>query len=362
MIKNMESEKEKNEINNNIRNREQEIPISNVISSTTNFISEEAQQSIPNSESNLIIRENKNIIDNEKNKKRKIKSIIKLKDNQLVLNKNKEAKNNDIYNYLMKDEDLKNIQNIKKLNDMYNKNEILNFIFSRLDKSKTLKCNIFINSENNVNNYILYSHSHKFIISAKYDFSLFHNNYIIYSSRDFLPQSAIAKLHSYSQKNEFILYDMGESPKVIKNKVNTSNVSVKIRKYLMEIKYLNDKKFQNFNIYLPKNDFFNNYLFNMDENHKDKLSNKILENETIILENNKPKYDINSKKFIDRFNDRIKEKSKFNFKILYKNNDNENISIECGKINENNYALDIGYPLSPLEGFAISVANFIKNK
>ena len=358
----MESEKEKNEINNNIRNRDQEIPISNVISSTTNFISEEAQQSIPNSESNLIIRENKNIIDNEKNKKRKIKSIIKLKDNQLVSNKNKEAKNNDIYNYLMKDEDLTNIKNIKELNDLYNKNEILNFIFSRIDKRKILKCNIFINSENNVNNYILYSHSHKFIISAKYDFSLFHNNYIIYSSRNFLPETAIAKLHSYSQKNEFILYDMGESPKAIKNKVNTSNVTVKIRKYLLEMKYLNDKKFQNFKIFLPKNNYFGNYFFNMEENHKDKLSNKILENEVIVLENNKPKYDINSKKFIDNFNNRIKEKSKFNFKISYKDKNNENITIECGKINENNYALDIGYPLSPLEGFSISVANFIKNK
>ena len=100
----------------------------------------------------------------------------------------------------------------------------------------------------------------------------------------------------------------------------------------------------------------------MEENHKDKLSNKILENEVIVLENNKPKYDINSKKFIDNFNNRIKEKSKFNFKISYKDKNNENITIECGKINENNYALDIGYPLSPLEGFSISVANFIKNK
>ena len=357
----MQSEKEKNEINSNIKIKDQEIPISNIISSTTNFISEEVQQDIPNSEANFILRENKNLINNDKNKKRKIKSLIKLKDNQFIINKNKEE-NNDIYNYLMKDEDLTNIKNIKELNDLYNKNEILNFIFSRIDKRKTLKCNIFINSENNVNNYILYSHSHKFIISAKYDFSLFHNNYIIYSSRNFLPETAIAKLHSYSQKNEFILYDMGESPKAIKNKVNTSNVSVKIRKYLLEMKYLNDKKFQSFKIFLPKKDFFENYFFNMEENHKDKLSNKILENEVIVLENNKPKYDINSKKFIDNFNNRIKEKSKFNFKISYKDKNNEYTTIECGKINENNYALDIGYPLSPLEGFSISVANFIKNK
>ena len=357
----MDSEKDKNKIDTHLKINNQEKQISTIVTSTTNFISDDIQSDVPNSEANFITREDiKN--KNDKNNKRKMKQILKIKDNILVINKNKERKNNEIYNYLMKNQDMNNIQNIKELHEIYSQNQIINFIYSRLNKNLILNCNIFIEKINKSSNYILYSHSHKFIISAKYDFSLFHNNYIIYSTRDFLPQSAIAKLHSYSQKNEFILYDMGESPKVIKNKVNTSNVSVKIRKYLMEIKYLNDKKFQNFNIYLPKNDFFNNYLFNMDENHKDKLSNKILENETIILVNNKPKYDINSKKFIDRFNDRIKEKSKFNFKILYKNNDNENISIECGKINENNYALDIGYPLSPLEGFAISVANFIKNK
>ena len=72
----MQSEKEKNEINSNIKIKDQEIPISNIISSTTNFISEEAQQDIPNSEANFILRENKNLINNDKNKKRKIKSLI----------------------------------------------------------------------------------------------------------------------------------------------------------------------------------------------------------------------------------------------------------------------------------------------
>jgi hypothetical protein len=358
----MDSEEDKNKIDTYLKINNQGKQISTIVTSTTNFISDDIQSDVPNSEANFITREDiKN--KNDKNNKRKMKQILKIKDNILVINKNKERKKDEIYNYLMKNEDMNNIQNIKELRDLYAHNEIFNFIFSRLDKKQTLKCNIFLNSENNVNNYILYSHSHKFILGAKYDFALFHNNYIFYTSRNFLPSTAIAKLHSYSQKNEFILYDMGQSPKLIKNKkINTSNVSVKIRRYLLEMKYLNDKKFQNFNVFLPQNDYFENYHYNMDENHKDKLSNKNYINEVIVLENNKPKYDINTKKFIDSYSDRVKEKSKFNFKILYENNNNKNMSFECGKINENNYVLDIAYPLSPLEGFAIALSNFVKNK
>ena len=146
----MNSEKAKNEINI-INNYQKKSPAS-IIDSQTNFMYEEIQQDIPNSESNFITAEKEKQINNDKDNKRKIKQVMLLKDNKLVLNKNKERKNIDIYNYLMKSEDLNNIQNIKELNEIYEKNEIINFIFSRLDKNQILKCNIFISSENNVNN------------------------------------------------------------------------------------------------------------------------------------------------------------------------------------------------------------------
>ena len=361
----MKSEKSDKDFNIYSRNTFQANQAPTIVSSTTNFISEDIHQNIPNSETNFISKGNKEKSNNDKSSKRKIKQVLKLKDNILVLNKNKEKKNIEIYNYLMKNEDMNNIQNIKELNELYDPNQLLNFIFSRLNKNQILKCNIFLDTTNN-NNYILYSHTHKFILSAKYDFSIFHNNYIIYTSRNFLPSSGIAKLHSYSQKSEFILYDMGESPKLIKNnKLNISNISITIRKYLLQIKYINGNKFQNFNVYLPKNDFFQNNFYNMDENHRDKLSNKKLENNVILMENSKPKYDMITKKYVDNYSERVKEKSKFNFKIIYKDYKNDGgglKSIESGKINENNFTLDIGYPFSPLEGFALALANFVKNK
>jgi len=371
----MNSEKDINEIKLISRNYNKKKEISPIVSSTANFITEQIQTNEPISESCFISNENE---DDTNNNKRKMKQILKLNENKLILSKkinlnkskdkNKEKKNEEIYNYLMKNENMNNIQNIKEINEIYDSNELLNFIFSRLNKNQYLKCNIFLETENNTTNYILYSITHKFILSAKYDYSLFHNNYIIFTSRNFIPSTAISKLHSYLNKTEFILYDMGLSPKIIKNKkLNTSNNCIKIRRYLLQINYLNSKKFQNFQVYLPKKDYFQNYFYNMDENRKDKLNNKKFENEIDVLENNKPKFDINLKKYSDSYSSRVKEKSKYNFKIIYKNGNNKDDSknyksIECGKINDNNCVLDIGYPFSPVEGFSIALANFIKNK
>ena len=158
----MDSEEDKNKIDTYLKINNQGKQISTIVTSTTNFISHDIQSDVPNSEANFITREDiKN--KNDKNNKRKMKQILKIKDNILVINKNKERKNDEIYNYLMKNEDMNNFQNIKELNDLYAPNEIHNFIFSRLDKKQVLKCNIFINSEDNVNNYILYSENYLLI-------------------------------------------------------------------------------------------------------------------------------------------------------------------------------------------------------
>ena len=321
-------------------------PISTITSSTAHFITEEIQNNGPNSDSYFISVEDKN----ENKNTRKIKQKMEFIEPNFILLKNKDNKNNEIYDYLMKKEDL---NYIKELNELYDYNQIFNFVLNRLNPNNFLKCNIFLDNSNN--SFILYSYTQKFILSAKQDFSLLHNNYIIYISRNFLSETSIAKLHSYSKKTEFILYDMGFSPKLLlKNKI----ISDKIRKYLLQVNYLYSKNFQNFIAYLPKKDYFDNDFYNNDEKHNDKLSNKKLD-EVDKFENSKPKYDISLKKFIDNYDSRIKEKSKYNFKIIY---GNDKKAIECGKINENNYVLDIGYPFSPLEGFAIALANFIKNK
>ena len=88
-----------------------------------------------------------------------------------------------------------------------------------------------------------------------------------------------------------------------------------------------------------------------------KLNNKKL-NDIIILENSIPTFDFYLNKFVDNYSDRVKEKSKFNFKIM---NENKK-AVECGKVNDFNYILDISYPFSPLEAFSVAISIFTKNK
>ena len=326
----------------NSSNKKNKIHLSSkIISSRTEFISNNIQTNSPKSNTNCITteNENKNIdseIKDEYNAEQK-KQISKKDDSKNLFDKN--DKNNEIYSYFIND-----------INKTFQKDQLLYFIFSRLDKDKSLKCNILINN----NNYILYSNSQKFILSSKGIFSIFHKNYQIYITREFLDSSIIAHLHSYNQKKEFILYDNGSNPSKLKYKNNNEKT---LRRYLLQIKFLNDKKYEHFLVYLPKETYFLNKNYNLDINHKDKLNNKKY-NKVNIYENNLPKFDFNLNKYVDNFSNRVKEKSRLNFKILNEGK----IAIECGKINEANYILDINYPFSPLEAFSIALSVFIKNK
>lgn len=327
----------------------------NISNSKTEFISNDIQVTSPKSDSNFVTSENeinitdKNIKKEDKQIKRKVnqnKPITKYKTNRIVRNKEQDYnKNEEIFFYFNKSS--------TKINNGFEQNQMLNFLVTRLDKDKTLKCNILFKN----NNFILYSNTNKFILSSKEQFSVFHKNYLIYSTRDFLDNSIIASLHSYQQRSEFILYDIGANPAKLKSEGIDKNNENQLRRYLLQIKFLNDKKFTHFLVYLPKENYFTNNNYNKDENHKDKLSNGEFKN-IDIFENNLPKFDFSLHKFVDNFSSRVKEKSKFNFKVL---NEGQK-AIECGKVNEYKYILDISYPFSPLEAFSIALSFFIKNK
>ena len=330
---------------NTSNNKKRMIKESKTVSIPSTLISSGVQVNSPKTDSHFLTAEdeNKNDSDNKiivKNKKNKNSSFKNSKNKLTLINENQIKNNEEIFLYFN-----------EEINKKYDQDQILYFIFSRLDKDKTLNCNILFRNDS----YILYSNSQKFIISAKKEFSFFHENYLIYSTREFSNSSIIAKLHSYLSRTEFILYDKGLNPAKLKN-INEQNKN-NLRRYLLQIKFLNDKKYEHFMVYLPKNNYFNNNIYNMNSNHRDKLDKDNM-NEIDIYENSLPKFDFSSHKYIDTFSDRVQEKSKFNFKIITENK----ISIECGKVNDINYILDISYPFSPLEAFAIALSVFIKNK
>ena len=76
------------------------------------------------------------------------------------------------------------------------------------------------------------------------------------------------------------------------------------------------------------------------------------------LRNQIPQWDNEFKTYKLNFNGRVKLTCKKNF-ILRK--ENENI-LQCGKINENSFALDFISPLSPFESFCISITSLINKR
>ncbi len=346
----MNSQKNENIINISI-NRNQNHQKTKITSGRTDFVSNAIQSISPNSDSNLMSTEkgkNINAKKEEKNKRKIINNSKPLtnytldkKDKNEIESKNKI--NQEIFSYFN--------HNSNSVNPNFSQAQILHFLLSRLDKDKTLKCNILLNN----NNFILYSNQQKFILCAKEEFSIFHKNYNIYTSRDFTDGSIIARLHSYSKKNEFILYDIGLSPAKLKNNEEKNNKNC-LRRYLLQVKFMNNKKYEHFFVYLPKENFYDNKMSNADVNHKDKL-NEGDNNNIYVFENALPTFDFNLHKFVQNFSYRVKEKSKYNFKIV---NENKTV-IECGKVNDLNYILDISYPFSPLEAFAVAISVFVKN-
>ena len=76
------------------------------------------------------------------------------------------------------------------------------------------------------------------------------------------------------------------------------------------------------------------------------------------FKNELPKWDNEFKIYKLNFNGRVKMTSKKNF-ILRQNEEN---ILQCGKINDNSFALDFITPLSPFESFCISITSLVNKK
>ena len=79
--------------------------------------------------------------------------------------------------------------------------------------------------------------------------------------------------------------------------------------------------------------------------------------------NDLPEWDYFYKTYKLNFNGRVKQRSKKNFILKYKSSNENQIEndklLQCGKINDNCYALDFISPLSPFEAFSISITSII---
>jgi hypothetical protein len=83
----------------------------------------------------------------------------------------------------------------------------------------------------------------------------------------------------------------------------------------------------------------------------------IVDNEINFL-NKKPIWSQEYNNYIlNFFNNRVQVEDKKNF--ILENIENKNVFLQCGKINENLFALDFMQPFTPIQAFSISITSLL---
>ena len=268
-------------------------------------------------------------------------------DNYIYDEDNKENNTINLKNYENEEELEEN--NRKKIIDIfnlivgYNFNQIIEpeyikiFFQSSVPEDKTLSMNInkINNNENNSSN-----------LNFSYNLEILKNNQIYFFAqvKKSFPSSNI-KLYIKLFNGEYI-----KVGKIISNFLKNNFIIYKGDNKSNYIKILNIT-----------------YEYNFFGNKIRKMKVEKFEGNRIIytLCNDLPEWDYFYKTYKLNFNGRVKQKSKKNFILKYQNvneNNNENRNeklLQCGKINDNCFALDFISPLSPFEAFSISITSII---
>jgi hypothetical protein len=81
-------------------------------------------------------------------------------------------------------------------------------------------------------------------------------------------------------------------------------------------------------------------------------------NSNINFSNKKPIWSKEYNNYIlNFFNNRVKVEDKKNF--ILENLDDNKVSLQCGKIDENLFALDFMQPFTPIQAFSISITSLL---
>ena len=261
-------------------------------------------------------------------------NVNNINNNDIYMENKEEINNNDIFNIITG-------------YDIYQKiklNYVKLFFFNSLPKGKTLNTNINkIKKENNENN---------ININFNFNLEILRNNKIYYFAK-------IKKTFPSCNIKIFIKITEDEYMKVGKI------ISNFLRNNFIVYKGDNKNNYQKvLNINYDLN-FFGTKVRNMTVEKKE--NNEV----SYVLCNDSPEWDYEYKTYKLNFNGRVKKSCKKNFILKiknYKNNKNEeeeddNINnervIQCGKIDDNSFALDFISPLSPFEAFTLSISSII---
>ena len=335
---------------------------------------------------NILNKKNKNLNKNRKNKI--ISNLDSVNENLVYDNFSKPKDLSEKYDFNRSDRKLKDeeekVNNKKSLEEqkledkeliekLYEKiigyniielkilyEDLYKFFFSPIPKDKTLSTNINIRNnivKDKINSNIVenkkISENIEKIKTYDFDLEILRNQQIYFFAKIIksLPSLVIKiyisdnfyKCEGVTQKNIF------ESNFYLVGKIESNILRTEFNIYK-----LNNEN--NYSKILSINYSINIFgLFGVREMIVNKYENNSL---LYTMKNQIPKWDNEFKVYKLNFNGRVKLTCKKNF-ILQK--ENENI-LQCGKIDDNSFALDFISPLSPFESFCISITSLINKK
>ena len=305
----------------------------------------------------LIINRNKvnNYITKYNNKKNRLENNSlyknktldcnkKITDEEIINNNDKETfeNKNDIYKEKEKDIYIDDIFNLiigYDINQKIKLNDLKLFFFNSIPEGKTLNTNINkIKKDNNQNINELKS------INFNYNLEILRNNKIYFFAK-------IIKSFPYFNIKIYIKIADDEYIKI--GKIVSNSLKNNFIVYLGDNKS-NYKKIVNINYAL---NFFGFKVRNMTV---EKIENNKV---SYVLCNDSPEWDYEYKTYKLNFNGRVKKSCKKNFILKFKDSNNKNEEnekiLQCGKIDDNSFALDFIYPLSPFEAFSLSLSSIV---
>ena len=305
----------------------------------------------------LIINRNKvnNYITKYNNKKNRLENNSlyknktldcnkKITDEEIINNNDKETfeNKNDIYKEKEKNIYIDDIFNLiigYDINQKIKLNDLKLFFFNSIPEGKTLNTNINkIKKDNNQNINELKS------INFNYNLEILRNNKIYFFAK-------IIKSFPYFNIKIYIKIADDEYIKI--GKIVSNSLKNNFIVYLGDNKS-NYKKIVNINYAL---NFFGFKVRNMTV---EKIENNKV---SYVLCNDSPEWDYEYKTYKLNFNGRVKKSCKKNFILKFKDSNNKNEEnekiLQCGKIDDNSFALDFIYPLSPFEAFSLSLSSIV---
>ncbi|CAI2361301.1 unnamed protein product [Moneuplotes crassus] len=228
--------------------------------------------------------------------------------------------------------------------------------------------------------YLHFTSSNEFLVNAKKRPGNKLSNYLISSKQGEFERkksSFISKLRAQEGKKKYLIFNNGENFKsnaiISRSKIRNEIGAIHFKKRLMTSHSNNRDNFDDMIVGIPKVDVANNIVEFKPLDHEESMLRMLEDSKydgTITcFQKKEPEWNEKAQKYYLKFDDRVQKASIKNCQLVkvylnetidhHLNNKNNNlIFLQFGRIDDKHFALNIQWPFSIVQGFAIALSIF----